>query len=191
MNTHSVTTALLAGALGGIVGTCAMAACDAAWSALDNSGGRTAQARRLRRSGVRGWPQAEPRSHEGPDTPSEKLARRLSGVATGRKESAAGSALHFAFGATAGAAYAAALHAAPPAVARALRSGHGVTYGTLVWLLADEIGVPLMGLAPSPSQTPPRLHGYALAGHFAYGLALESIRRLVTAQPTRSSFRSA
>jgi len=93
--------------------------------------------------------------------------------------------IHFGFGAAAGATYAAALTTAPPPVARVLRSGRGLTYGVLVWLLADEIGVPLTGIAPAPHRTPLRLHAYALAGHLAYGLALESVRRLVTATGSR------
>ena len=52
-------------------------------------------------------------------------------------------------------------------------------YGTLVWLMADEIGLPLTRLAPTPRETPLRLHAYALAGHLAYGLALEQTRRMV------------
>ena len=188
---RSLRNAMLAGVAGGIAGTAAMAACDAVWSAFDYSNGRGARSRRLRHSGVgRGqFPQSEPRSHEGHDTPSERLARHVPGVTTRRAERAVGSLIHFAFGATAGAAYAAALTTAPPPVARALRSGHGLLYGTLVWLLADEIGIPLTGLAPPPRRTSPRMHAYALAGHFAYGVALESVRRLITspARPTRSS----
>jgi hypothetical protein len=179
-NGTRLTTALLGGALGGIAGTWAMATADALWSAVDQSGGPVAQARRLKRSGVGGghFAQSEPRSHEDSDTPSQLLARRLPGVDTPRRERIVGSAIHFAFGAAAGATYAAAVATAPPHVARVLRSGHGLLYGTLVWLLADEIGVPLAGLAPPPHRTPPRLHAYALAGHFAYGLALESVRSL-------------
>jgi hypothetical protein len=179
--------ALMPGALGGVVGTAAMAACGIVWSAADASTGQGSRSRRLRRSGVgtRQFPQSEPRSHEGADTPSEYVARRIPGVTSRRRQRLVGSLIHFGFGAAAGATYAAALTTAPPPVARVLRSGRGLTYGVLVWLLADEIGVPLTGIAPAPHRTPLRLHAYALAGHLAYGLALESVRRLVTATGSR------
>ena len=184
-NGNTLPAALLAGTLGGIAGTAAMAACGAVWSAADSSNGRGAQSRRLRRSGVgrRQFPQSEPRSHEDPDTPSQFLARHLPGVTTRQQERVIGSLIHFAFGAAAGATYAALLATAPPPVARVLRSGRGLTYGVLVWLLADEIGVPLAGIAPPPHRTPPRLHAYALAGHLAYGLALEATRSATAAPP--------
>ena len=179
-NDPTLSATLVTGALGGIAGTAAMAACGALWSAADSTNGRATQSRRLRRSGVgkRQFPQSEPRSHEDADTPSEYLARRLPGVTTRKRERMVGSLIHFAFGAAAGATYAALLATAPPPVARVLRSGRGLTYGVLVWLLADEIGVPLAGIAPPPHRTPPRLHAYALAGHLAYGLALEATRSL-------------
>ena len=175
---------VLAGVLGGIAGTAAMAACGLAWSAFDDGSGRSLRRRRLRRSGFGEgeFPQSEPRSHEDADTPSQYLARRIPGVDTPRAERAVGSAIHFAFGAGAGAAYGMAIALAPPRVSRVLTSGRGLTYGALVWLLADEVGVPLAGIAPPPHRTPARLHAYALAGHFAYGLALDAVRRLI--QPT-------
>jgi uncharacterized membrane protein YagU involved in acid resistance len=172
--------ALLAGVLGGIAGTFAMATCGQLWSAVDPRGGPVARERRRARSGVGAgrFAQSEPRSHERDDTPSEALARRLPGVRTKQRERVVGSAIHYAFGATAGAAYAIALDAAPARVARVLQSGRGMFYGTLVWLLAGEIAVPMSGLAPTPRESPPRLHAYALAGHLAYGAVLEQVRRV-------------
>ena len=193
LTNRSLAAGAIAGALGGLAGTAAMAACDAVWSMVDDTHGSATQRRRLRRSGVgrRQFPQSEPRSHEGHDTPSEYLARKLPWVDEGTvAERAVGSAIHFAFGATAGAAYGAAVASAPPHVARLVRSGHGLTYGTLVWLLADEIGIPFVGLGPPPHRSSPRMHAYALAGHFAYGIALETVRRLVTSTPVAKRARS-
>ena len=52
--------------------------------------------------------------------------------------------------------------------------------------LEDEIGVPLAGIAPPPHRTPPRLHAYALAGHLAYGLALEATHSATAPLPPAS-----
>lgn len=57
--------------------------------------------------------------------------------------------------------------------------GAGLPYGTAVWLIGDEIGIPLTGLAEAPTRTPLRLHAYSLGAHFAYGLMTELTRRTV------------
>lgn len=177
---------MLAGVIGGVVGTWAMAACGQVWSTFDYSGGERARRRRLQRAGVgaRYSAQSEPRSHEDDNATSELLARKLAGGRAPRAQRAIGSLTHYAFGATAGAAYAIGVDSAPPKVARVLTAGRGLLYASLVWLLADEIAVPLTGLAPLPQRSPLRLHAYALAGHFAYGLALEQARRTVSAHFT-------
>lgn len=86
-----------------------------------------------------------------------------------------GSVLHYAFGATAGAVYGLLARRWPGVTA-----GAGLAYATGVWLVADEALVPAMGLADPPHRTPVRRHAYALVGHWAYGAALEAVRRVVT-----------
>lgn len=190
MNTR--TTALLAGAIGGLVGTAAMATAGQLWSRIDRTGGPTATHRRRAHSGVgrNRFAQSEPRSHENRITPSEVIARHVPGVDSPQSRRFVGSLVHYGFGAAAGLAYAAALQKAPPSARRWLTSGRGLLYGTIVWLLADEIGLPMTGLAPTPRQTPARLHAYALAGHLAYGLALEQTRRAILHPQTAWTFTS-
>jgi putative membrane protein len=50
-----------------------------------------------------------------------------------------------------------------------------------VWLGADEIGVPAAGLSGPPTQYPLSVHLNALAGHIAYGMTTELVRRRVRA----------
>ncbi|HVY91986.1 MAG TPA: DUF1440 domain-containing protein [Bryobacteraceae bacterium] len=86
----------------------------------------------------------------------------------------AGSVVHYAFGGLLGAFYGAMASAAPVAMA-----GAGTGYGSAVWLLADEIGVPMTGLSAGPIRTPPLKHLKAWASHLVYGLVTEGTRRAI------------
>jgi hypothetical protein len=83
-----------------------------------------------------------------------------------------GTAVHYAFSGTVGACYAVLAERLP-----IIRAAHGTVYGTAVWIVADETVMPLLGLSRSPRQLPAGVHAYALAGHWVYGLALESVVR--------------
>jgi uncharacterized membrane protein YagU involved in acid resistance len=58
-----------------------------------------------------------------------------------------------------------------------VRSAYGIVYGTAVWIVADEMVMPLLGLSRRPQQLPVDVHAYALAGHWVYGVALDSAVR--------------
>lgn len=89
---------------------------------------------------------------------------------------AAGSLVHYAFGGTIGAIYGAAT-----AQDRDVASGGGVPFGIAVWVAADEIGMPLVGLAKPPTSYPLQDHASAFAAHLVYGATTEAVRRLVLA----------
>jgi putative membrane protein len=55
----------------------------------------------------------------------------------------------------------------------------GLPFGAVFWLLADEISVPLLGLAKGPTAYPVSTHVYALASHLVYGVTAEIGRRAV------------
>jgi putative membrane protein len=86
----------------------------------------------------------------------------------------AGSATHYAFGASAGGFYGILAEAAPIAT-----SGMGLLYGAGVWLAADEIAVPALGLSKPPQQHAPSTHVNALLAHLVFGFTLEVVRRLI------------
>lgn len=84
----------------------------------------------------------------------------------------AGPAVHYAFGALVGALYGAASELVPGA-----SIGAGLPFGTAVFVGADEIAVPALGLAPPPNQIPLSKHAYGLASHLVYGGTTELVRK--------------
>lgn len=86
----------------------------------------------------------------------------------------AGAAVHYAFGTASGGLYGAMAEVAPQVTA-----GMGIPFGAVFWVVADEVGVPLLGLAKGPTAYPVSTHLYALASHLVYGAAAEFTRRTV------------
>lgn len=85
-----------------------------------------------------------------------------------------GSVLHYAFGAVAGAMYGAAAERSSAAT-----QGFGLPFGATVWLAADEIGLPLAGMAAPPTEYRASRHATALGTHLVYGVTVEAVRRLL------------
>ena len=86
----------------------------------------------------------------------------------------AGPAMHFAMGATSGVIYGIASELAPITTA-----GAGIPFGAAVWLIADDVAVPALGLSKSPTEYPISTHAYALSSHLVYGLTTDLVRRLL------------
>ena len=108
--------------------------------------------------------------------------RALTGSAPRRAtRSWLGTAVHYAFGGTVGACYAIMAKRLP-----IIRAGHGTAYAAAVWIVADEAIMPLLNLSRGPRQLPAGVHLYALAGHWAYGLTLESVIRYTIPYPNDS-----
>lgn len=84
----------------------------------------------------------------------------------------AGNAVHYGFGTTMGALYGAAAEAAP-----VTSFGYGLPFGTALFIGADEIAVPALGLSKPPTEIPLSKHAYGLASHLVYGLTAEMVRR--------------
>jgi uncharacterized membrane protein YagU involved in acid resistance len=83
--------------------------------------------------------------------------------------------VHFLFGAAVGAIYGAYAEGR-----QADASGAG--FGATVWLAADEIAMPLLGLSDSTARRPLEMHLQSLVAHLVYGTATEMTRRSVRAQ---------
>jgi len=89
----------------------------------------------------------------------------------------AGPIVHYAFGTVVGGVYGATAEKLPE-----IRKGYGLPFGAAVFVGADEIAVPALGLSPRPlSQTKPQDHLYSLVSHFVYGATTEIVRRGVRA----------
>ncbi|MBI3654371.1 MAG: DUF1440 domain-containing protein [Acidobacteria bacterium] len=90
------------------------------------------------------------------------------------EKKSAGEAVHYAMGAASGALYGGLAELMPQ-----VTLGLGLPFGTAVWLVADEVLVPALGLAKAPTQYPLSTHASALASHFVYGVATDVVRRAV------------
>lgn len=117
-------------------------------------------------------PQSEPATYKAADA----VTQAVTGEPLRDEDKPAGGALvHYAFGAAVGAAYGAAAARSENVTAWA-----GLPFGATVWLVADEIGVPLSGLSKSPTEYPASSHASALATHLVYGATTEAVRKILT-----------
>lgn len=108
-----------------------------------------------------------------------KAADALSEKITGHKipkenQELAGEAVHYAMGATSGAIYGLVSEVTPLATV-----GDGLAFGATVFVLADEVSLPLLGLSKPPQKIPILTHVYAFASHLVYGWTAELVRRAV------------
>ncbi len=115
------------------------------------------------------------------DDATMKTAAALSKSVTGhrltkKEKAAAGPVVHYAFGSLMGAAYGVVAEGVPQAA-----DGWGLPFGTVLWIGADEVAVPMLGLAGSPAESPVSVHASALASHLVYGLTTDFVRRAVRA----------
>jgi uncharacterized membrane protein YagU involved in acid resistance len=55
----------------------------------------------------------------------------------------------------------------------------GAVLGAALWLVSDEVIVPLLRLSLPPWKYPASSHGKALAGHLVYGVAVDSAWRVM------------
>lgn len=86
----------------------------------------------------------------------------------------AGVAVHYAMGAASGLIYGITAEIAPVTTV-----GLGLPFGAAVWLVADDIVVPALGLAKPATEYPLSTHAYALSSHLVYGLTTDLVRRAV------------
>jgi hypothetical protein len=92
--------------------------------------------------------------------------------------------VHYLFGAAMGAIYGAYAE-------RRQADASGAGFGTTVWVAADEIAMPLLGLSDSTAQRPLEMHLQSLVAHLVYGTATELTRRSVRAHFDRPTSNAA
>jgi putative membrane protein len=189
---HSLSKGLAAGLIGGLVASWTMNQFQAAWSAAADSKSlerahkrkKTAQSSAASSKHQSDQPntQAEQQSegsNESGDDTTVKVASAISEKIfdhklTKRGKEIGGPLVHYVFGSLMSGLYGATVELKPKT-----NAGRGILFGTALWLVADEGAVPLLGFSKSPAEYPLSAHAYALASHFVYGLAAESVRRLV------------
>jgi hypothetical protein len=104
-------------------------------------------------------------------------AARLAGTSLDeRQREQVGTAIHWALGIGAGAAYAV-LRRRFHSIGRTA----GLGFGTVFWGLLDEGLVPALGLTPGPRAFPWQTHARGLAGHLTFGTVTDGTLRLLDA----------
>ncbi len=108
-----------------------------------------------------------------------KAARILVHATTGKtlygeEKQKAGMAVHYTFGTLMGVLYGVCAEYFPPAA-----SAGGSAYGTLLYLGADGVAVPALGLSPRPADTSASSHLQHWAAHIVYGTTAEVVRSSV------------
>jgi putative membrane protein len=157
----------LAGAIGGLAGTLIMNYAQRAWTRA--SGDRVPESAAGKHD-ARDWQERDEHQNS-----NELAAQTVAGWFTGRPLTReelriAAPAIHFAFGALAGAVY------GIQAGRHADQSRSGAGFGTALWLAADEVAMPLLGLSGPATQRPASMHLQSLASHLAYGFSAELVR---------------
>ncbi len=172
---------LAAGLAGGLVASWVMNQFQAMWSRQTEGIEKPHGAQSLKPSGgheavdeIRRAPQANTKEQE---DATEKIASAVSENAfdyqlTKDEKETAGAVVHYAYGTLMGAFYGVAAEFVPQ-----VGAGLGLPFGAVFWVAADEIAVPLLGLAEEPDEYPLSTHAYALCSHLVYGLTAEAVRR--------------
>lgn len=161
----------VAGAIGGLAGTLAMNYAQRAWTvAVD---GR-APASAADEQDARDWQERDEQQNANELAAQAAATATVQRPLTPRELSIAARVVHFAFGAAVGAAYGAAIRHDPSP------RPTGVLLGVTLWLLADEIAMPVMGLSRSTLERPLELHLQSFAAHIVYGVTTERVRHLAS-----------
>jgi ABC-type uncharacterized transport system permease subunit len=120
-------------------------------------------------------PQTESTGDDATVKTAQAVAKHIPGRQLTPEEKAwAGPLVHYSFGALLGAVYGLLAATVPKSGA-----GSGIAFGTAVWLVADEIFVPVFGLSGSPVKSPASTHVKALASHLVYGATTDLTRKLI------------
>jgi uncharacterized membrane protein YagU involved in acid resistance len=91
---------------------------------------------------------------------------------TKEEKKVAGPAVHYGFAAAMGA-----LYGGLSEVMNVTKLGFGTAFGAALFVGADEIAVPALGLSDMPNEYALSKHAYGLVSHLVYGAAAEAVRR--------------
>jgi putative membrane protein len=174
-------TGIIIGAIGGLAGTSAMNEAQRAWThAVDGEAAESAAGKH----DARDW-QERSEGQNSNEIAAQVLANRIVGRPLNRSELAVAAPLiHYSFGAAMGALYGAYL-------GRRTQHGTGIGFGLAVWLLADEIAMPLLGLSDSTLRRPFEQHLQSMAAHVVFGMTTEAARAALERQLDESGSQAA
>ena len=180
-NRPSVWKGLVAGLAGGLAATAVMTQFQNGWQKAS----KALQAEKNAGSGKsksKSQSQKEGQGEQEEDA-TMKAAAKVASLAghplTFAQKKKAGPVVHYGFGASMGALYGVLHEVAPKSLRRLNPVLAGVGYGGALFVGADEVAVPALGLSGSPKKTPISAHAYGLASHVVYGVTGEMVRRTV------------
>ena len=153
---------VVAGMIAGFVASWAMNHVSTIWSKINERGDQ---------------PEQTAKKGEQSDPATLKLAKRLSRELLHRELSEdqaeiAEAAVHYSFGTIMGAVYGGLAEYIPETTA-----GFGSAYGTILFVGADEIAVPLAALSGKANEVPLSSHVLGFTHHMVYGVTAEMVRR--------------
>jgi hypothetical protein len=160
----------MAGIIGGLAGTWAMSEAQRAWTRVvdgdvsESAGGK---------HDARDWQERSEHQNSN-ELAAQALASYLVRRLTRDELRIAAPLIHYLFGAAVGAVYG--VYAE-----RRHAQTSGAGFGTTVWLGADEIAMPLLGLSHSTARRPLEMHLQSLMAHLVFGAATEMTRRSLQA----------
>jgi putative membrane protein len=158
-----------AGLIGGLAGTWAMSQAQRLWTrAIDDKVPESAGGKH----DARDW-QERDENRNANELAAQSFATAMTNRRLTRAElRIAAPILHYSFGGVVGALYGAYTEWA----GRRRRAHSGVELGTGLWITADEIAMPVLGLSRPTTRRPLEMHLQACAAHIVYGLTTELIR---------------
>lgn len=180
---RSFPKAILAGLVGGFIGTMVMTEFQNAWNKASTALSRDAGSPASLHSGLLGWHEQgssagqdsreQPQSENATMKAAEKLAELAGKHLSYEQKKRLGPVVDYGFGTLQGAVYSAATELF------GIRGGFApaLCFGAALFALADELAVPALGLSGRPSEYPFSAHLYGLASHLVYGLSTEVTRR--------------
>jgi len=122
--------------------------------------------------------ESQPKDEEQSEDSTMKVADTVAWLVTGQHltkqgKQKGGPIVHYAFGALMGA-----LYGALAELSETSTSGAGTAFGTGLFIAADEIMVPALGLSKPPTQQPVSDQLTHYAAHLVYGTTTEMVRRI-------------
>jgi putative membrane protein len=172
-NERSAWKGLLAGAVGGLVGTIVMTQFQNGWQ-------KVAEKRQfgdIRNQETRSRARTSEEKEDTTMKAAGKLAKATGRQLTHEQRKQASPWIHYGFGTAMGALYGMAMETSPHGVRAQRIPFCGSLFGSALFLGADEMAVPALGLAEASAS--PSSHLYGWASHMVYGLTAEFVRRQI------------
>jgi len=165
---------IVAGAIGGIAGTWAMNYAQRLWT---RAMGEEPPPSAAGKHDARDWQERSEHQNANEiaaDTLAFPIVRRR---LTRDELGVAAAVIHYTFGAAVGALYGAVVERS-----RRDRTRSGAGLGTTLWITADEIAMPVLGLSGPTTRRPVDMHLQSFVSHLVYGAVAERVRSRVRRQ---------